>query len=160
MLASLLFKGLQSNTKHDNEKNVILHLEDNALYHSAKKTKLILEKKFDLSSIKTTTEMDNFFDKNHEIIEETLLKSVISQMDVDLSKDKDPFSIIETFFQKVESGEKQSLAELKTNGEKAIKNAEDLASRLSTNSVLKSMDSFRQAHLSNPNKTVTYKYGN
>jgi uncharacterized OsmC-like protein len=161
LLNEVLLKDLPSDTplNESSQKNVNLHLEDNALYQVAKETKSEINKKFDLSSIKTRASMSEFYTKNYEEISGIIQEKLSIQMDADYPSGNGPFDVIEKHYKSVEAGAKQSLPELKANGAEAIKAAEDLAAKLSVNSVLKNMASIRQASLNSPNKTVHVKYG-
>lgn len=159
LLQEFLYKDLGVDNPLSSEKNVNLQLEDNVLYQVAKDSQLKLEEKFNLSSIKSIAEMKDFYNNNYEEIGHILQEELAIKMDVDFKNGKDPFIVIENYFKNVEAGNKQSLPELKSKGAEAIQTAENLASKLSTDSVLKNISSFRQSHTNIPNKTVHIKYG-
>ncbi len=139
-----------------NEKNINLDFKDNALFQIGEITYNELNVKFNLKNLKNEAELNSFIEKNHVEIEEVVTNHFYDKIGIESKKGINVFDAVEKHMLTVQLMEKQTVEQLKINGAEAIKNAENLASKLSTNSVLKNVSSFRQSHLHN--KTVHIKY--
>lgn len=160
--ALLFFKDIALKNIHEKngtlkEKNIHVDLENNELYQIGQTTFNELNTKFDLKSLTSEQELNDFLKKNESKISEVVGNHLFEQIDLDSKKGIDVFDTVENHMKTVNVMEKQTLDQLKSSGVEKIKNAENIADNLSMKSVLNNMKSIRQASLNN-NSTVHIKY--
>lgn len=141
-LTDLVEKDMGMN--QDLKKNVNLHIKDNLLYQSALETKAELSQKFDLSKIKNSKDYEDFYAKNEEAITTILSHKLGSKLRKSLNEGTDPLVDIYSYAETIQSGEKQSLADIKNNGAIEVKKMEDFGMTVSKNSFLNKMASIRE----------------
>jgi hypothetical protein len=147
-----------SNMEHTSEKNVNLNFEDNMLYKAALEAKDRMAKSVDFSSIKTQADMQKFQEEYNSGIESIIRGKVDKQLEESIKNGLDPLVAIEDYANTIKPEAKQSLEEIKTNGAEAVKNIDKLSEKLSKDTVLKNLNSIRQASYGSTNK-VHIKYG-
>lgn len=127
------------------QKNVNLHLKDNMLYQSALETKADLYKKFDMSSIKTAEQYNDFYVKNENAIVEILAVHLGSKLGNSAKAGINPLEDIYAYAEGINPAAKQSLEEIKTTGSLEVKKMEEFGVTVSKGSFLNKMASIRQS---------------
>lgn len=141
----------------DLKKNINLHLTDNVLYQSALETKLELEKKFDLSKIKTTKQFESFYQENSEAINTILSTKLTDKIEKSTTNGFNPLDDIHAYGEGIHPVQKQTLADIKLNGAKDVKNMEEFGMTISKGSFLNKIASIRQ--VSHNDNTHSQKLG-
>lgn len=156
LLTDLMTKDMEVNSHL--KKNVDLQLKDNLLYQSAVETKLELEKKFDLSKVKTVDQYKSFYQNNLEAVNTILANKLESKLEKATADGFNPLDDIHSYAQNFKPSEKQSLAEIKTNGMHDVKKMENFSVSISKDSVKSKLNAIRNNNFNNEQVAMVKKY--